>query len=464
MEPQHQEGPVPPRQEASLLNRRTLLVAGGALFVLVVAIHLLAAGIAGLYNFIYQAPAEQLPAASPAPVSPSQPRLQVNPNDDLQSLEATERAHISGYVWLDRESGTVRIPIERAMQLVSERGLPMASPSASPPERIKADESGFPHPTLPVGTPGPRGTPLLEMTPSQTETALATSPGTTGTPGTPTPGAAALSANSGAHPGDPPGSSDHLEAEQLAEVRFDQQPGNRLPLDLVFKDESGSEILLRETFGYSPAILVFADFDCPMLCPVILNDLAERLSTINLRLGEQYRVISMSLDPADTPNLAATRKAEILSQNPIPGDQRGWRFLTGDAPSIASLARATGFQYLYDQETRQFAHPAGLVILTPQGVIARYIAALDYSSNDLRLSLVEASAGDIGNPIDRFFLMCYAYDPVRGRYTLAITRGLQVLGVGSALALFAGILVLIRRERNGISLVPGTGFDRRRPG
>jgi protein SCO1/2 len=105
-----------------------------------------------------------------------------------------------------------------------------------------------------------------------------------------------------------------------------------------------------------------------------------------------------------------------------------------------------------------------LVILTSQGIIARYIAGLEYSSNDLRLSLVEASAGEIGAAIDRFFLMCYTYDPVRGRYTLAITRGLQILGAGSALALLAGILILIRRERNGFSLVTRTGFDDRKPG
>jgi protein SCO1/2 len=449
-----------------LLNRRTLLLAGGALVLLVAAIHLLAAGIYGVYNLIYDIPAVQQPAASPTPVPTSHPGLQVAPQNDLQALQSTERSHLSGYIWLDRESGVVRIPIDRAMQLVAERGLPVATQAAPAPERLKADESGFPHPTLNIqGTPGPHGTPLLEITASQNGTAESTQTGaTTDTPTAVTPAVAGFNQPTGQDHDNPPFGGSHLEVEQLSEVRFDQQLGNQLPLEANFMDETGQPISLRRLFGSSPVILVFADLDCPMLCPVILGDLANSLTGVKLSLGEQYQVITLSLDPADTPELAASRKAEILASAPLTREGQGWHFLTGEAASISKIAQATGFQYAYDQTLGQFAHPTGLVILSSQGIITRYIPGLEYSAQDLRLSLVEASAGKVGAPIDRLFLMCYEYDPVHGRYTLAINRLLRIAGLGTALALLAGVLILYRRERNGISLVPRTGLNSRRPG
>jgi len=235
--------------------------------------------------------------------------------------------------------------------------------------------------------------------------------------------------------------------QALRDIGFDQRLDEHLPLDTPLRDEQGRAVQLGEYFGRRPVVLVFAYYDCPMLCTLAINGLSSALKVLSLDPGADFEIVTVSIDPRDTPAAAAAKKAGYLERYKRAGAAAGWHFLTGDQPSIDRLTKAAGFRYAWDPATKQFAHPTGIIVLTPDGRMARYLFGIEYGPRDLRLAIVEASAGKVGSPVDALLLYCYHYDPMTGRYGIAIMRGMRIAGAATVLALGGFIVVMLRRER-----------------
>ena len=239
-----------------------------------------------------------------------------------------------------------------------------------------------------------------------------------------------------------------VTTETFRKIGFDQNLGAQVPLDLAFRDESGRPVRLAELMRGRPTILTLVYYECPMLCNEVLNSLLRSLNALSFDVGNQFDVITVSIDPGESPKLAARKKALYLERYGRKGAERGWHFLTGPQSSIDRLAKAVGFRYAYDAPSDQYAHAAGIMLLTPEGKVARYYFGISYPAKDLRLGLIEASDGKIGSPIDQILLLCYHYDPKTGKYNLAIMRILQVLGCATAASLGTFMLVMFRRDRS----------------
>jgi protein SCO1/2 len=231
------------------------------------------------------------------------------------------------------------------------------------------------------------------------------------------------------------------------EVGFDQNIGREVPLDAVFQDESGKRVRLGDSFGDKPVVLSLAYDTCPMLCSLTAQGLVSSLKAINLEAGVDFNVITLSFDPRDTPERSRTKKTTALARYGRPGAEKGWHFLTGDESEIKKVTNAVGFRYVWDEPSQQYAHPAGVVVLTPKGTIARYLFGIEYAAKDLRLAMVEASKGNVGTLVDQLLLLCYHYDPKAGKYG-ATALGAMRAGGALTMVLVAGmVFVLARRER-----------------
>jgi protein SCO1/2 len=230
-------------------------------------------------------------------------------------------------------------------------------------------------------------------------------------------------------------------------VGFDQRLDEQVPLDLIFRDEGGQAVRLGDYFGDKPVILSLVYYNCTTLCPMILDGLVRSLTPVSFDIGKQFAILTVSFDPRETPALAAAKKTEYVRRYHRPGVAGGWHFLTGEEPAIRQLTRAVGFRYLYDAKTDQFAHAAGIVLLTPRGKVTRYFYGFDFSPRDLRLGLIEAAANTIGTPIDQVLLYCYHYDPLTGQYGLIVMNVIRLAGLATVLALGTFIVVMLRRER-----------------
>lgn len=235
----------------------------------------------------------------------------------------------------------------------------------------------------------------------------------------------------------------------LREIGFDQKIDETLPLDVELRDEQGRQVRLGEYFGRRPVVLAFVYYDCPMLCTQVLSSMTSTFGVLALDPGKDFEIVVVSFDPRETPALAAEKKALYLDRFGRPGTEHGWHFLTGDEASVKRLTGAAGFRYAWDQQTGQFAHPAGVIVTTPDGRPARYLFGLEYGPRDLRFALVEASEGRVGTAVDSLLLYCYHYDPMTGRYGLVVMRALRVAGAATVLLLGAFIAVMVRRERRG---------------
>jgi protein SCO1 len=233
----------------------------------------------------------------------------------------------------------------------------------------------------------------------------------------------------------------------LREIGFDQKLNARVPLDTAFKDESGRAVMLGDYFGKRPVVLIFAYYDCPMLCTVVINGLASALNVLSLEPGKDFEIVTVSFNPRDTPATASAKKASYIARYKQPGAAAAWHFLTGDQPSIDRLTKAAGFRYVWDDETQQFAHPTGVMVLTPDGRLARYLFGIEYGPRDLRYAIVEASNGNVGSAVDSLILFCYHYDPAAGKYGVAIMRLIRAGGAATVLALGAFIFVMVRKEK-----------------
>ena len=230
----------------------------------------------------------------------------------------------------------------------------------------------------------------------------------------------------------------------LRNVGIDQKLNQQVPLDIPFRDESGNTVHLGDYFGQKPVILSLVYYDCPMLCTTSLNGLDQSLKEIKFNLGADFNVVTVSFDPTEQPSLANAKKAIYVGIYGRPGAAAGWHFLTGDQASIQRLTQAVGFRYNYDPTIKQFIHATGIIVLTPQGKIARYFYGIQYPAGNVRLALVEASQGKIGNPVDEVLLYCCEYDPMTGKYSLIISRVLQVGAAITILSLGTVMLVMFR--------------------
>ena len=233
------------------------------------------------------------------------------------------------------------------------------------------------------------------------------------------------------------------------DIGFDQKLGAEVPLDLIFRDEAGREVRLRDYFGSRPVLLSLAYYECPMLCGMALQGVARGMKGITFAPSKEFEVVTVSFDPREKPRLARLKKEAFVDFYGRPGAAEGWHFLTGDPEPIRRLTQAVGFRYAWDESAKQFAHATGLVVLTPDGRIARYLFGTDYAPRDLRLSLVEAAGGRIGSLSDNLLLLCYRYDPRTGRYSRLALGSVRAGAALSVLCLGTFIAVMLRRERRG---------------
>ena len=226
-------------------------------------------------------------------------------------------------------------------------------------------------------------------------------------------------------------------------VGFDQELGAQVPLDGAFHDASGKAVHLRDLLHGKPVLLVPGYFTCRTLCSVVRTGVAKGVRGTGFTPGRQFAVVLVSIDPKETP--ADARHAQHLdAANHPDADVPQWRYLSGAQTSIAPLMHTIGFRYMFDARSDQFDHATGIVVLTPDGKVSQYLFGVKFPAETLRLALVNASHGGVGNLIDRLVLLCCQYDTSTGRYTLTIHRIMQGLGISFAV-LLAGFIVFLRR-------------------
>ena len=235
----------------------------------------------------------------------------------------------------------------------------------------------------------------------------------------------------------------------LEGVGIDQRLNEQVPLELTFKDEQGKTVKLGDYFQAGrPVILNLVYFQCPMLCTEVLNGLTSALKVIKFVPGNQFEVVTVSIDPRETPALAANKKEMYLKKLGNPEAAKGWHFLTGEQPQIEELAKSVGFKYRYDPKLGQFAHAAGIMLITPTGKVAQYYYGVEYSAKDMRLGIVEASQNKIGSLADQVLLYCYHYDPRTGRYGATITSVVRLAGLTTVIVLGSVLVLLFRQEKH----------------
>ena len=233
---------------------------------------------------------------------------------------------------------------------------------------------------------------------------------------------------------------------QLQNVGFEPQLNAQLPLDVNFRDESGRDVQLREYFGRKPVVLALVYYGCPMLCNQVEMGVVGSLKMLSFNPSRDYEVLFVSFDPRETPDMAAKKKAAALSRFGRPETAAGWHFLTGKEEAIRAVATAANFRYSFDEKHNLFAHASGIMLLTPDGRISRYFYGVEYPSRDVRLGLVDASAGKIGTPIDHLLLFCFQYNPETARYSATVLRIVRLGGILTILTIVVGILIFRRRD------------------
>ena len=233
---------------------------------------------------------------------------------------------------------------------------------------------------------------------------------------------------------------------QLQNVGFEPQLNAQLPLDSNFRDESGRDVKLRDYFGGKPVLLALVYYGCPMLCNQVEQGVVGTLKMLSFNAGRDYEVVFVSFDPRETPDMAAQKKTAALSRYGRPEAASGWHFLTGKEESIRALTRAANFRYSFDEKHNLFAHASGIMLITPDGRISRYFYGVEYPSRDVRLGLVDASAGKIGTPIDHLLLYCFQYNPETARYSATVLKIVRLGGILTIFSIVAGILIFRRRD------------------
>lgn len=234
--------------------------------------------------------------------------------------------------------------------------------------------------------------------------------------------------------------------KELEGIGISEHPGARLPLDLEFTDEDGKPVRLAQYFsGTRPVILTMGYYRCPMLCTLVLNSLVDGIRDLAWTPGREFEIVTVSIDPLETPTLARLKKQNYLEEYARPAAAQGWHFLTGREENIKKLADAVGFGYRYVEERQQYAHPAAIFVVTPDGRMARYLYGVVYQPKTVRLALTEAGQGKIGTTADQLLLYCFHYDAHEGRYVLASTNIMRFGGATTALVVGAWLVTSWRR-------------------
>ncbi len=239
------------------------------------------------------------------------------------------------------------------------------------------------------------------------------------------------------------------------EVGFDQKLGGQVPLDTVFRDETGREVKLSRYFGKRPVILHLMYFECPMLCGMAIEGLLRSLRALSWDVGREFDVLTVSFDPREGPELAKAKRENVLATYGRAGAGEGWHFLTGSEGSIRALTGSVGFRYVWDEKQKQFAHPTGIVVLTPSGKISRYFFGIEFPTKDLRLGLIDSTTEKIGGLTDQLLLMCSHYDPHAGRYTPFATNLMKGGGAVTLVVVVTFVAVMLRRERKAAARATG---------
>jgi protein SCO1 len=236
-----------------------------------------------------------------------------------------------------------------------------------------------------------------------------------------------------------------------AGVSFEQRLGAVVPFDEPLSGEDGKPVTLREVAGGKPLVLVLVWYRCPMLCGEMTNGVLRSLRAVSLEAGSDFRVAFLSIDPREGADLATKKKQNVCAEYGRPGCEQGLRFLTGTAASTEAIAAAVGYRYHWDEASASYVHAAGIVVLTPAGVVSRYLFGVDYPPRDLRLALLDSAAERIGTLADQLLLLCYHYDPATGRYGFAIQNALRIGGIATVAALVLGLWRMSRRPRPRVS-------------
>ena len=233
-------------------------------------------------------------------------------------------------------------------------------------------------------------------------------------------------------------------------VGIDQKLDAQLPLDTMFRDESGRVVRLSDYFNHGrPVILTFMYYRCPMLCSMVMEGVTSTLTELKFDIGKEFDVVTISIDPRDTPELATQKKEKYVKRYGRLEAANGWHFLTGPESAIRRVTGAAGFHYAYDPRLDQFAHATAMMVLTPSGRMSRYLYGFEYRPRDVRLALVEASQNKIGTATDQLLLLCYHYEPATGRYSAAAMNFVRAGGVATVAGLVGFIAIMIRREKKG---------------
>jgi len=246
-----------------------------------------------------------------------------------------------------------------------------------------------------------------------------------------------------------PGLKSNDVPEILEHVGIEQKIGASLPLDLTFYDSDGDAVALGDYFVDKPVILTLVYYDCPMLCTEVLNGLSRSLAPLNYSIGDEFEVVTVSFDPKETPALAKKKKEVYTQRYGRPGTYEGWHFLTGDESAIDAITHKVGFNYAFDESTKQFVHGSAIIIATPQGDVSHYFFGIEYPSEDVRLALIESSENKLGNVFDQVMLYCFNYDPEQGRYGVVIMNAMRVAGLITLVAMGSFMIFMFQRDRRG---------------
>jgi protein SCO1/2 len=244
-----------------------------------------------------------------------------------------------------------------------------------------------------------------------------------------------------------------LSPQELGSIAFEQRIGQQIAPDLTFHDSAGADFQLGAHFNNKPMLLVLGYYHCPMLCALINNSLIAALQELRLNLGKDFEVINVSIDPRETPTLAAARKKEYLKAYGRSQAAAGWHFLTADEAAIGEITRATGFHFAYDPKSNEYAHPSGIIVLTPEGKISRYFLGVNFDAAELNRAITAARNEENGSIIQRLALICYHYNPVTGKYGTLIMSILRASAVATVAALIVFVAFMVGRDRRARRLI-----------
>lgn len=236
-----------------------------------------------------------------------------------------------------------------------------------------------------------------------------------------------------------------ISPNDLNRIGYDQHIGQQISRDLRFQDSEKRTVAIGDLLNMKPTLLVPGYYHCPMLCTLINDGLIESLQELRGDVGKDFNVINVSIDPNETPGVAAAKKHEYLKRYGRPGAANGWHFLTGDKQTIAQLANEAGFRFAYDPGSHEYAHPSGFLVLTPDGKISRYFFGVNYDAKELRNAIITASKGRSGSVMTQLILLCYHYNPITGKYGALVLKVLRGLSIATVLLLAGWIASMCRR-------------------